>query len=792
MESSKNLLIEEEEANIFSHSNNSSNFGVQCKNFSKSKNLQMCFTPRSSNNEASFSNTIMLQFVTLEASLDNEKNIEKSKFTQKDSTRLKTESSKDEKNNISKLKEENGLEINPFFVDVKFGLNNKNDNNYISEIEEKKVNEILTKKNNNELKLKINTNTLLLNSNKNTDNKPILKKEKRVGQRTQTTKSLIINNSKNCSFLNKGNPGQVKKTVRHNTCIFKKSKILPEKNILNEFKPLKDKPTRKRQFTVYNKSSNLRKKENNSNLKSTKINNLYKYGSSKLKIPKLFFSDKKAENSAEKSNKNKNKKKKLLLYNEVSRNDLKVLNNIDNDENKSHKKDRKKNPYVKAKTKSLSVNNIVNNYKRTKTFTSEINISSEKKNKTSHKKRNAKSKKKENFISFLKNKNNLYNTQFNLFSPDKFTNTQFCGSDFCEYTLDCMDLILNPNKTPKQVKPKVNFNFPKSKKKINKKIALFDLDETLVHCTGEINANKEIKFQEKIKVSLPGNKEVEVGINIRPQWKKTLNLIKKYYHIVVFTASHQAYADAVLDHMDPGKKYFKYRLYRNNCSLVDVDGVKFYVKDLDIFDEFYDLKDIVIIDNSVLSFIYHLENGIPIVPYYNEDKDDALYVVGLYLIHIYNEDDLRISNKKNINLESFLNEAKLRKEQNSVQNTINEESFTSVGNDNDEEEEEDDDPIISKSIKSGDNNKNEENELKSDSKLNSKRSSAIIQKKLSQKKLISNSKLIHVYYELNDQNNNNNNINDRIKNELNQSDDKQESESDDQAKICFNKGFITN
>jgi len=156
------------------------------------------------------------------------------------------------------LKEENGLEINPFFVDVKFDLNNKNNNNnYISEIEEKKVNEILTKKNNNELKAKISTNTLLLNSNKNTDNKPILKKEKSVGQRTKTTKSLIINNSKNCSFLNKGNPGQVKKTVRHNTCIFKKSKILPEKNILNEFKPLKDKPIRKRQFTVYNKSSNL-------------------------------------------------------------------------------------------------------------------------------------------------------------------------------------------------------------------------------------------------------------------------------------------------------------------------------------------------------------------------------------------------------------------------------------------------------------------------------------------------------------------------------------------------------
>ena len=101
------------------------------------------------------------------------------------------------------------------------------------------------------------------------------------------------------------------------------------------------------------------------------------------------------------------------------------------------------------------------------------------------------------------------------------------------------------------------------------------------------------------------------------------------------TLSHQAYADAVLNFMDPTNKYFKYRLYRNNCSLVDVNGVKFYVKDLDIFNEFYDLKDIIIIDNSVLSFIYHLENGIPIVPYYNEDKDGSLYVVGLYLMHIF-------------------------------------------------------------------------------------------------------------------------------------------------------------
>jgi len=158
------------------------------------------------------------------------------------------------------------------------------------------------------------------------------------------------------------------------------------------------------------------------------------------------------------------------------------------------------------------------------------------------------------FESALKNKNNLAKTQFNLFSPDKFTNTEFCDSDYCEYTLECMNLILDRDISQKQQKSKVNFNFPKSKGNRQKKIALFDLDKTLVHCTGDVNLKTE-PYQHCINVVLPGNIENKVGINIRPFWKKTMNLIRKYYHIVVFTASHQAYADAVLDFMDPTKKY---------------------------------------------------------------------------------------------------------------------------------------------------------------------------------------------------------------------------------------------
>jgi Dullard-like phosphatase family protein len=316
-----------------------------------------------------------------------------------------------------------------------------------------------------------------------------------------------------------------------------------------------------------------------------------------------------------------------------------------------------------------------------------------------------------------------------------------------------MELILELDiEKQTRLKNKINFNFPKPKKKgIKKKIALFDLDETLVHCTGDINIKKE--YQHAIEIKLPGKQAVKVGINLRPCWKQTLNLIKKLYHIVIYTASHQAYADSVLDFMDPKKKYFKYRLYRNNCSLIDIDGAKFYVKDLDILNKYYDLKDIVIIDNSVLSFAYHLHNGIPIIPYYDEDKDGSLYVVGLYLLHIFPEDDLREANKKQINLDSFLEEAKKETE-----NIIDEES-------NDEEE-------VSK-------NSNKKNiigteEDKCDKKLGNtqiqKNSDKTITKnkkkfcsqspvlhrsentsKVTQKKLMSQSKLIKMYYEVNDE-----------------------------------------
>ena len=259
-----------------------------------------------------------------------------------------------------------------------------------------------------------------------------------------------------------------------------------------------------------------------------------------------------------------------------------------------------------------------------------------------------------------------------------FTNTENI-SDFYEYTERCLEIILELDKTNQiKLNEKVNLHFPKEES--FKKIALFDLDETLAHCIGEIKSdmsNKK-KYNHIVNVTLPSKKRTKIGINIRPHWEETMDLIKDKYQIVIYTASHQSYADAVLNYMDPQLKYTKYRLYRNNCVQANVNGRKFYIKDLDIFDKYYNLKDIIIIDNSVLSFAYHLNNGIPIVPYYDSEEDTELTILGYYLLSIYNYDDLREANKIHIRIDYYLEEAKKDMEEDEEDEEISEEDDNDI------------------------------------------------------------------------------------------------------------------
>ena len=249
---------------------------------------------------------------------------------------------------------------------------------------------------------------------------------------------------------------------------------------------------------------------------------------------------------------------------------------------------------------------------------------------------------------FISKNTNLSHIQINEDEVRSLSNMEDI-TNFYTYTERCFEMMIEIEKIKNINKCKpCDFPFDNEINKGNKKLAIFDLDETLVHCRSK-NIN-ECQYQ--IEVMLPSRKKGKIGVNIRPNWEKALNIIKDKYIIVVFTASHSAYADAVLNFMDPNNNYFQYRLYRNNCTSVKYEGKEIYIKDLSVFKNI-DLKNIIIIDNSVVSFTYQLDNGMPILPYYNSDRDNELICLAYYLLAIFEYKDLREANKLYVKLDYY-------------------------------------------------------------------------------------------------------------------------------------------
>jgi CTD small phosphatase-like protein 2 len=114
----------------------------------------------------------------------------------------------------------------------------------------------------------------------------------------------------------------------------------------------------------------------------------------------------------------------------------------------------------------------------------------------------------------------------------------------------------------------------------------------------------------------------------------------------VFTASAPNYAKAVVNHIDPEKKYINAILSRENC-METKNG--FFIKDLRIIQN-RDLKDIIIVDNLVHSFGFQIENGIPILEFFDDKHDSELKYLIDYLIAAHQNDDLREFNKSHLKL----------------------------------------------------------------------------------------------------------------------------------------------
>jgi RNA polymerase II subunit A small phosphatase-like protein len=119
----------------------------------------------------------------------------------------------------------------------------------------------------------------------------------------------------------------------------------------------------------------------------------------------------------------------------------------------------------------------------------------------------------------------------------------------------------------------------------------------------------------------------------------------KYYELVIFTASLSKYAEPLMLQLDP-QGLCAYRLFREHCTYYN----NAFVKDLTRLGR--DMKDIIIVDNSPVAYLFQPENAIPAVNWYDDPNCTELPRIATILERLVYEDDVRrvirtiISNNK--------------------------------------------------------------------------------------------------------------------------------------------------
>lgn len=116
---------------------------------------------------------------------------------------------------------------------------------------------------------------------------------------------------------------------------------------------------------------------------------------------------------------------------------------------------------------------------------------------------------------------------------------------------------------------------------------LLCLPETLVHSTLEQCDDADFTFAVNFNL-----KEHTVYVRRRPHLQDFLDRVAGLFEIIIFTASQSIYAEQLLNVLDPKRKIFRHRVYRDSCVFVDGN----YLKDLSVLGR--DLARVIIIDNS--------------------------------------------------------------------------------------------------------------------------------------------------------------------------------------------------
>ncbi|CAD8076810.1 unnamed protein product [Paramecium sonneborni] len=162
-----------------------------------------------------------------------------------------------------------------------------------------------------------------------------------------------------------------------------------------------------------------------------------------------------------------------------------------------------------------------------------------------------------------------------------------------------------------------------------RKICVLDLDETLVH--SQFKGENSYDFLLDIFVQ---SQLFKVFVTVRPGVEAFVESLSEYFDVVLWTASLREYADPVIDIIDPQKR-ISTRLYRESCTNIK-GGL---TKNLNILGR--NLKEVLIIDNSQMSFLFQPENGFLIKDFISDKNDKELDQLLPFLIWLSQQSDVR-------------------------------------------------------------------------------------------------------------------------------------------------------
>ena len=126
--------------------------------------------------------------------------------------------------------------------------------------------------------------------------------------------------------------------------------------------------------------------------------------------------------------------------------------------------------------------------------------------------------------------------------------------------------------------------------------------------------------------------------------------LAEHFELILFTASNKFYAKEIIKLIDPKQTLISYALFREHCYRTEHN---LYIKDLRILNR--DLKSILIVDNSVISFAFQLDNGIPILPFYDSMNDEELVKVTNHIMALKDLKDVRAGNREGFGLQQMYN-----------------------------------------------------------------------------------------------------------------------------------------